>query len=64
MITVNGDSREFLDEPIASLLERMAIDTRGVAVAVDGDVIRRAEWLTTRVHDGAKIEIVTAVAGG
>jgi sulfur carrier protein len=37
---------------------------RGMAVAIDAVVVPRGEWGTTRVADGARIEIVTAVQGG
>lgn len=64
MIRVNGMPAAYVDESVADLLERLGISTRGVAVAVDGDVVRRSEWSSTAVRDGASVEIVTAVAGG
>jgi sulfur carrier protein len=39
-------------------------EPKGVAVAVDREVIPRSEWPTTPVRPGAPIEIVTAAAGG
>lgn len=39
-------------------------ESRGVAVALDGEVVRRADWASTVVHDGQRIEILTAVQGG
>ena len=41
-----------------------APEARGVAVALDGDVVPRAEWTTTTVREGARLEVLTAVAGG
>lgn len=64
MIRVNGNDQSFVEETLASLLERLAIKSRGIAVAVNGDIVRRGEWATTPVVDGAAIEIVTAAAGG
>jgi sulfur carrier protein len=46
------------------MLQRLSIESRGVAVAIDGEVVRRSEWFQTRIEDGNAIEIVTAVAGG
>jgi sulfur carrier protein len=46
------------------LLRRLSIEPRGVAVAINGDVVRRSEWSTTDIEDNNAIEIVTAVAGG
>lgn len=64
MIRVNGDDQPFVEESVAELLDRLSIETRGVAVAIDGDVVRRSEWSITRIEDGGVVEIVTAVAGG
>jgi sulfur carrier protein len=37
---------------------------RGVAVAVDGEVVPRSEWERTPVREGQRIEVVAAVQGG
>jgi sulfur carrier protein len=39
-------------------------DRTGIAVAVDAEVARRADWPTRTVPDGARVEIVTATQGG
>lgn len=39
-------------------------DGRGVAVAVDGDVVPRAEWRSRTVGAGARVEVLRAVGGG
>ena len=64
MIRVNGESQDFVAESVDELLRRLSIVPRGVAVAIDGDVVRRSEWTQTIIEDGTAIEIVTAVAGG
>jgi sulfur carrier protein len=64
MIRVNGTDDEFLGETVETLLQRRSIETRGVAVALDGEIVRRSEWISTVIHDGSSIEIVTAAAGG
>jgi sulfur carrier protein len=64
MIRVNGEDQEFTSESVEELLQRLSIESRGVAVAIDGEIVRRSEWNVTRVVDGSTIEIVTAVAGG
>jgi sulfur carrier protein len=64
VIRVNGEDQPFVEETVAQLLGRLSIETRGVAVAIDGEIVRRSEWSTTSVHEGGVIEIVTAVAGG
>jgi sulfur carrier protein len=37
---------------------------RGVAVAVDGEVIPRDRWDDTPLGDGQRVEVVQAVQGG
>jgi len=64
VIRVNGESQPFVVESVDELLQRLSIEPRGVAVAIDGEVVRRSEWNDTRIEDGNAIEIVTAVAGG
>jgi sulfur carrier protein len=37
---------------------------RGVAVALDGEVVPRGQWQRTDLDDGARVEVVVAVQGG
>jgi sulfur carrier protein len=39
-------------------------DARGLAVALDGEVVPRAEWEHTALADGQRVEILQAVQGG
>ncbi len=64
MIRVNGVDEPFVHETVAELLSRRRIEPRGIAVALDGEVVRRGAWGETKIHDGSQIEIVTAAAGG
>jgi sulfur carrier protein len=51
---------------VAELVERAGAggDRRGVAVAVDGEVVPRSAWANTVVSDGQRIEVVGAIQGG
>jgi sulfur carrier protein len=67
VVSVNGDAMtvpegSMISDVVARLLD--GVEPKGVAVAVDRDVIPRSEWSTTPVRPGAPIEIVTAAAGG
>ena len=67
VVTVNGDPMTVPDgSMISDVVERLleGAEPKGIAVAVDRDVIPRSEWPTTPVRPGAPIEIVTAAAGG
>ena len=43
---------------------RPSPDARGVAVAVDGEVVPRTVWDTFAIADGARVEVLTAMQGG
>jgi sulfur carrier protein len=66
VVTINGELRE-LHEPVTvevAVLAAGAPDGRGVAVAVDGEVVPRGEWATTEVREGQQVEVLRAVQGG
>lgn len=65
-ITVNGHPRELDGGPhtVGALVDQEVADRRGVAVAVDGEVVPRAEWDDRVLVDGAAVELVGAVQGG
>lgn len=66
-VYVNGVERQ-VPEPttLADVLPAAAGEAapRGVAVALDGEVVPRGRHASTALHDGARVEIVTAVQGG
>ena len=39
-------------------------DARGIAVAVDEEVVPRGEWSARELAGGSRIEILTAIQGG
>ncbi len=53
-------------ETVAVLLVRLGLDmeARGVAVAVDGEVVPRTRWESYAVADDARVEVLTAMQGG
>lgn len=64
MMIVNGTHHELEACTVAALLDYLEIGPRGVAVAVDGEVIPRSMWQDVSISDGAVVEILTAAAGG
>jgi sulfur carrier protein len=67
MIIINGEPSDAVapGATIAQLLDGLDVDgERGVAVAVDAEVIPRGEWATFAVPDGARVEVLIAVQGG
>ena len=67
MISLNGQQAELhAGETLAGLLTRLGVspDARGVAVAVDDEVVRRAEWQSFVLSEHARVEVLTAMQGG
>ena len=67
VVSVNGQRRVLpADATIAAVVRLLggAPGGRGVAVAVAGEVVPRGAWETTKLSDGAKVEVVAAVQGG
>jgi sulfur carrier protein len=65
MIRVNGDPSDVVPgTTIAELLAARGAPDRGVAVAIDGEVVPRGLWVHTAVEDEAAVEVVMAVQGG
>jgi sulfur carrier protein len=66
-IWVNGEERELAAG--ATVAEAVAAsgapaDGRGIAAAVDGEVVPRERWPDTTLADGQRVEVVQAVQGG
>jgi sulfur carrier protein len=65
-IELNGELVE-IDDPVtvAVAVKLTGSDgDRGVAVAVDGEVVPRSAWDETRLAEGQKVEVVGAIQGG
>jgi sulfur carrier protein len=77
-VSVNGHQRSLPDgstvESVLGLLRGAdcadaptvpdARDQRGIAVALDGEVVPRSAWATTELRAGAVVEVLVAVQGG
>jgi sulfur carrier protein len=66
MILVNGEPRERDGATIVELLSDLGVEdrARGVAVAVNGEIVPRPQWHEHRVADGDRIEALSAMQGG
>jgi sulfur carrier protein len=65
IVTVNGHERELpAGVTVASVVDELGPPSRGVAVAIEGEVVPRSEWDSTVLAEGARVEIVGAVQGG
>ena len=67
MIVLNGESFDVHPgETVAAVLDRLGVSphARGVAVAVDGEVVPRACWELFALAEDARVEVLTAMQGG
>jgi len=66
-IELNGESRELpAGATLADAVRESGAERegRGVAVALDGEVVPRAEWDSTLLVDGHSVEVLAAIQGG
>jgi sulfur carrier protein len=65
-VTLNGEPRALREgATVAEAVEASGAESRrGVAVAVDGEVVPRGRWDNQSLSDGQRVEIVQAVQGG
>jgi sulfur carrier protein len=66
-VVVNGEARDLpAGATVASVVRSLHVgsEARGVAVAVDGEVVRRGEWAAVPLSDGARVEVLGAIGGG
>ena len=63
-VIVNGVSRDIDVVSVEELVEQVTTARRGVAVALNGEVVPRSSWPAARLRDGDRVEVLTAAQGG
>jgi sulfur carrier protein len=66
-VFLNGDPAELeAGATVEAVLEALELpaEGRGVAVAVDSEVVPRGRWSEHKLSEDARVEIVRAVQGG
>ncbi|MDG9678626.1 sulfur carrier protein ThiS [Micromonospora sp. DH14] len=64
-LTVNGAGRSVpAGASVADLVDDIVPHPRGVAVAVNGEVVPRTGWPARTLRDGDRVEVLTAAQGG
>ena len=64
-VLVNGEPTLLDDGTTVHVLATAVLDRpRGVAVAINGEVVPRSAWATTELRDDDRVEVVTARQGG
>lgn len=65
-LSINGERRESAASTISELVEHELenVQPRGVAVAINGEMVPRARWSEVALKAGDRVEIVRALPGG
>ena len=66
IVRVNGRGHPFRPGMVSDVLEQLGLDTsrRGIAVAINGEIVSRSDWGRHEIRPGDEIEVVGAVQGG
>lgn len=64
-IKVNKTRHQFKQySSLESILNALDISINGIAVAINQNIISKADWSTITLADGDQIDIITATQGG
>ena len=65
IIQVNGEPQEIKEDmSLSELVASLSLKAEQVAIELNQSVVRRAQWESTRLREGDKVEIVHFVGGG
>jgi sulfur carrier protein len=64
-VTVNGEEADLpVGTSVADLIALLELEPRGIAVAVDGEVVTRRTWGERPLAPGERVEILSIAQGG
>jgi thiamine biosynthesis protein ThiS len=64
-IEINGEPRHVADKSyLSDLVRELSLPPERVAIELNKEVVRRADWANTLITEGDRIEIVQFVGGG
>jgi thiamine biosynthesis protein ThiS len=67
-LIINGKEKEFgsseMPETLSSLLDSMDINHATVVAEVNGQIVKRNDFASTKLSEGQSIELVKFVGGG
>ena len=65
MIIVNGKNVDFVEnETISGLLKRMKYVFPNVVVKINGELVKRTDFLSTIVPDKSEVSVIHMISGG
>jgi sulfur carrier protein len=64
-VTVNGETHALAcGSTVTRLVAELVGRERGVAVAINAEVVARSAWTVTELRDGDRVEVLRAAQGG
>ena len=63
-IQINNTPKETQATTLSALIAEAGLPEKGIAAAIDNQMIPKAEWESTPLHEGANIVIIKAACGG
>jgi sulfur carrier protein len=64
-VRVNGTETQMDQEAtVATIVRRYGRGERGIAVALNGEVVARSKWNEITLNDGDRVEVLGAIGGG
>ena len=64
MVKVNGEPKDIAGKTIAEYLATTDYDMKRIAIERNGDIVPKAQYGETVLHDGDSLEVVSFVGGG
>ena len=64
-VRLNGSDTELDDDTtLDAVVRRYGRGERGIAVALNGEVVGRARWNDVKLAEGDRVEVLGAIGGG
>jgi sulfur carrier protein len=65
-LILNGEAREVATGvTVATIVKQLGhLTDKGLAVALNGEVVPRSAWDASQLHEGDRIEVLSATQGG
>ena len=64
-VRLNGSTTELEDgTTLSAIVQRYGRGERGVAVALNGEVVARSRWNDVELNEGDRVEVLGAIGGG
>jgi thiamine biosynthesis protein ThiS len=64
-VRLNGSNTELEDgTTLTAIVQRYGRGERGIAVALNGEVVARSSWNDVELNEGDRVEVLGAIGGG